>query len=102
MMFKTLDPNLAKLLVKHDEDILTPRAEKRSFAVASTPCPECGGTFRQCTNPVMVFTQEEPLPRVLAECDSCGFTYDPHNGIIVGMGNPAKVRDPFEIPQSED
>jgi hypothetical protein len=101
MQLKPLPPELLRLLVKDEEDILTPRAEKRAFAVGLDPCSRCGGKMQETLNSVHPFTPEEPLPRTLAVCDDCGFSYDPHNGIIVSMGNPAKVEDPFAIPETE-
>jgi hypothetical protein len=101
MRFKVLPPELTRLLTKDEEDILTPRADKRAFAVGLAPCSRCGGKMQQKLNTVQPFTPEEPLPRTFAVCDDCGFAYDPHSGLVVAMGNPAKVEDPFSIPESE-
>jgi rubredoxin len=38
---------------------------------------------------------------MLAECEDCGFVYDPNTGLVLEMGNPARVKDPFAIPTDE-
>ena len=98
MTLKALPPGIANMLCEGETDILTPRAINRAYAITAHPCPRCGGEMKQSLNPAFVFTSDEPLPRTVAECGDCGHTYDPHNGIILKMGDPALADDPFAIP----
>lgn len=99
MQLKILDPTLVRLLVKGEEDILTPRARGREMAISASPCPRCGTELRKSLNVKHVFTPDEPLPRILAECPECGFCYDPHTGIVLETGNPARGNDLYGIPE---
>jgi hypothetical protein len=96
MSFKPLDPRIIRLLTKHEEDILTPRAEKRTAAIATAPCPRCGGEMHQSLNSRHIFTPDEPLPRTLGECKECGYCYDPNSGIVLNVGDPRKSDNLFD------
>jgi len=101
VQLKILDPALTKLLLKDEEDILTPRAAQRDAAISAAPCPRCKGELRRSLNPQHVFTPEEPLARILAECGECGFCYDPHSGLILSTGNPSMGDDLYGIYPEE-
>lgn len=45
-----------------------------------------------------VYSEHDPLPRTMARCVDCGQVLDPGTGIILELGNPAKIEDPFAIP----
>ena len=43
------------------------------------------------------FTNTSTLPRTTARCVDCGHEIDTQTGMVVKLGNPAKVEDPFPI-----
>lgn len=103
MELQPLDPRLLALLIKGEEDILTPRAEKRRSAIEFNPCPRCGSKMQEMLTRGQVFTDGEVLPRTVGTCSSCGYTYDPHSGLVTDTGDPMKTPDdPFKVDISQD
>lgn len=104
MKFQTLDPRLARLLLEGQEDMLTERAEKRRNAIEGAPCPRCYGKLQEVLNDKHPFTDGEILPRILGQCQNCGYTYDPNTGIVVHTGDPreAQMPDPFKIDHGSE
>lgn len=51
------------------------------------------------TNP---YTSDDPLPRQLLCCVDCEHTVDELTGVVVKLGNPANIDDPFKINTDED
>ncbi len=95
-MFKPLPPGLAQRLIRDEVDELTPLAEARNSQLKAIPCKRCGGNMHPEMLPHM-FSPNDPLPRTCAKCVDCGYTVDPLTGIVLAMGNPGKVEDPFKI-----
>lgn len=88
MQFKVMPESVLRYLTKGEEDILTNRSDKRSNAIKAIPCPRCNETLSPSIDIQRPFTPDEPLPRVIAECRSCGYAYDPQNGIVISTGRP--------------
>ncbi len=92
-----MPPGLAARLIADEPDLLTPMAESRLASIKAKPCPRCHGAMHPEIDAARPFTQDDPLPRMLAKCVDCGHTVDQQTGFVVAMGNPAKVEDPFAI-----
>lgn len=46
----------------------------------------------------VAWTSEDALPRFLLRCQECGHLFDPETGLILDMGNAAKIPQPV-LPQ---
>lgn len=101
MNVKTLPQDVLRRLIEKEEDILGPMADADRTARATTPCPRCGGPFHKQFDPQRAFSPDRPLPRAFYRCVDCGYTYDPHTGFVIAMGNPGKVEDPFKLNTAE-
>lgn len=97
MKLKTLPEEVTRELLKFEEDILTPLAERDRTTRATTPCPRCGGHFRKQFDSRRAFSPDRPLARFFYRCFECGYTVDPETGFVIAMGNPAKAEDPFKL-----
>lgn len=103
MELQPLDPRLLALLIKDEEDILTPRAEKRRNAIEFNPCPRCGSKMQEVLSEGQVFTENEPLPRTVGKCSNCDYTYDPHSGLVISTGDARKrAEDPYALGFPDD
>lgn len=95
MRLLTLPLHVRRRLIEHEDDILTPAVAGRSQKY-SAPCPRCGGALHQAMAE-QPFTAGSTLPRNVARCVDCGHEIDTQSGMVVKMGNPAKVESPFPI-----
>ena len=102
MPTKILPKGLAALLIQGEEDLITPRVELEQQIRDTTPCPRCGGHFEKVLDPDRAFSPDRVLPRFFHKCEVCGYTHDPHSGLVIDLGNPAKAEDPFKIDTGED
>lgn len=101
--FKTMPKELVLRLLKDEQDILTPLAEKRSAAIKNTACPRCGSSLHAKLAPLnMVFTPDDPLPRLLGECPECGFSASANTGVVYSTGDARRVTDPLPIIRPKD
>ena len=101
MHLLTLPEHVLRRLLEHETDILTP-AEAARRQKYSAPCPRCRGAMHQhlSENP---FSADSLLPRTVARCVDCGCEIDTQSGVMMKLGNLAKVEDPFpSIKPSED
>lgn len=98
MPFKELDPELAWKSIEGYQNELVPEQRALDSFYRQFKCPRCGGNCRKETlNAVHAFADPETLvPRSVLRCLSCDCLFDPHTGIRLEMGNPAKV--PPDIP----
>jgi hypothetical protein len=99
---KTLPPGLAKRLIQHDADILSPAQEARAVFHETTPCPRCKGALHPALHSPYAFTQGEVLPRTLARCVDCELLLDPATGLILETGNPGKIEQPLPIVRPDE
>jgi len=93
---------MAKRLIQGIQDELTPLAESRTLRIKSMPCPRCGSSMSPQFYAPKVFSEHDPLPRVVAYCQECGATIDPETNIVLDTGDPRRVNDPLPIIRPED
>lgn len=95
MKLRTLPLHIRQRLLQYQEDTLTPECEKQN-SFFEKPCPRCGGALhrRLAERP---FHTTSVVPRLYAQCVDCGCELDTQTGLMVTMGNPAKVEEPFPI-----
>lgn len=100
MKLITLPLEIRRRLLEHEPDTLTPLVEAKNKK-AALPCPRCGGAMHQflAERP---FTSTSILPRTVARCVDCSCEMDMQSGLMVKMGNPAQVEDPFPIIKPKD
>lgn len=95
MRFLTLPLAVRRRLLEHEPDVLTPAVNERAQKYGK-PCPRCGGAMHQ-SMAERAFTAGSMLPRNVARCVDCGCEVDTQSGMMIKMGNPAKVEPPFPI-----
>lgn len=100
MKLFTLPPSITARLLYDEKDTLTPMVEARN-AKASLPCPRCGGAMH-LSLAEKPFTNTSVLPRTVARCVDCSCEMDMQSGLMVKMGNPAKVEEPFPLIKPKD
>lgn len=102
MRFLTLPLATRRRLIEHETDILTPAAAQRSQTYGA-PCPRCKGAMHMAMAD-QPFTHGSVLPRNVARCVDCGCEIDTQSGMMIKMGNPAKVESPIPIidPNKKD
>ena len=98
MQLKCMDPNeIARLLEGH-RDIITPLAEERESFYNSQECPNCQSTsFTRSTNSNIAFRGNDPIARFILDCQDCGCSFDPHSGLVLRIGNRAKLEPTIPI-----
>ena len=94
MHLKFLDPEITAKLLEGHRDALTPASvESEKFYSAQT-CVRCGGSCRKTGDSRTMHTSNDIVPRFYLECLACGCEFNPHNGMIIGLGNIAKAVEP--------
>lgn len=78
-------------------DELTPLAESRTAFIKSMPCPRCRSAMSPQLYTPQVFSEHDPLPRMMAYCQDCGATVDPRTNIVLDTGDPRRVDDALPI-----
>lgn len=98
MSFKELDPELAWKAIEGYVNELAPEQQAADAFYRQFRCKRCSGSCRkEILNSVHAFSDPNSLvPRSVLRCLSCECLFDPHTGILLEMGNPAKV--PPDIP----
>lgn len=71
--------------------MISSRATQRSEAIKAAPCPRCYGEIQEVLNEEQPFFGDEALPRTVGKCSRCGYTYDPHTGLILDTGDGAQT-----------
>lgn len=107
MHFKEMDPNLILDILSKETDILTPLVAADQEIYNDASCPRCGGTTikeRDIANSIEVFEDgsiasksSRPIPKFLCRCVDCECLFDPFSGLLLEMGNVAKVRPRIPI-----
>ena len=96
-MFKTMDPNLIRDLIKDAPDVLTPAAEEEEKFYRNAMCPMCyqRGAKKKIPPPKIIVTPDGPevvespwvdgqlLVQGYANCTHCDTDYDPYTGLIM-------------------
>jgi hypothetical protein len=99
MEFQEMDPEIAWKLIEGYEDELSPAHKVQEAFYRQFTCPRCGrdGLARETISARHAFSDpDSPVPRAGLRCNSCSCLFDPHTGMLVEMGNPAKI--PPDIP----
>ena len=94
MRLKFLDPEITRKLLEGQVDVLTPASEDREKFYASQVCVRCGGSCRKVGDSRTMYVDGDILPRFYLECLACGCEFNPHNGIIIKMGNLRQALEP--------
>lgn len=98
MLYRPLPPDVIHQLLKGHTNELAEMQEKRSSALGRFPCPRCGGAMQAHLHAKpFAPNQQDPLPRRYLQCIECGHEIDEATGVVIKLGNPADVDDPFAI-----
>jgi Zn ribbon nucleic-acid-binding protein len=89
-----IPPEITMKLLEGHEDILTPAAVERERFYTTQSCPRCGGRCRKIGDFRTMWHRGEILPRFYLECLACGCEFNPHNGMIVKLGNVGQAVEP--------
>jgi len=105
MYIREMDPELVwKAIEGYQNELeLAPKALDAFYR--QFRCPRCGSGCRKETIVRHAFADPNTLvPRCVLRCLSCEALFDPHSGIRLEMGNPAKVPPDIAIldPNSND
>jgi hypothetical protein len=94
MILKFMPKEITEKLLEGHEDILTPAVTEREKFYSSQSCPRCGGSCRKQGDSRTMFTDGDMLAKFYLECLACGEVFNPHNGMIIKMGNVGKAVEP--------
>lgn len=77
---------------------LEPELKKMEAFYRQFVCPQCkSGSLTKEYDPRIAFSDPNTLiARAILTCSLCGCSFDPHSGLILRMGNVAKL--PPDIP----
>lgn len=98
MPFKELDAEIAWKAIEGYDNELTPQQRALDAFYRQFRCKRCGSTCRkELASAQHAFADPDTLvPRSVLRCNSCECLFDPHTGMMLEMGNPAKT--PPDIP----
>lgn len=87
-----LDPLLAWKAIEGYQNELGPEQKALEAFYRQFRCPRCGSGCRRETLLNHAFADPDTLgPRSVLRCNQCSALFDPHSGIRLEMGNPAKA-----------
>jgi len=90
--YEELDPELAWKAVEGFTNELSPAVKTQEAFYRQFQCPRCRGGLQKEIDPRHAYSDPDSIvARALLRCSDCGFLQDPHTGIIVEQGNPAKA-----------
>lgn len=97
MPFVEMDPQLIWKAIEGYTNELAPAQKALDAFYRQFRCPRCGA---HCSREMLknhAFADPDTIvPRSVLRCVECKALFDPHSGIRLEMGNPAKV--PSAIP----
>lgn len=98
MPYKELDPEVIFDAIQGHENVLEGEQKKAEAFYRQFICPSCkGAKLTKHFIPEHAFADPNWFAgRATLICDACGCHFDPHSGLILSMGNPAKV--PSDVP----
>jgi hypothetical protein len=95
--FVEMDPGLALAAIQGYQNELDPERKSLDAFYRQFRCKRCDGFCQKEQVPGHVFSDPSVLvPRAVLRCTRCDFLFDPHSGLILELGNPAKI--PPDIP----
>jgi len=99
MPYVELDPEIALAAIEGHQNIFTAEQERADAFYRQFICPSCkGASFSKRFNARHAFADENwHIARATLFCNECGCHFDPHSGLILEMGNPAKVEPSIPI-----
>lgn len=74
--------------------MLSPAVRERDYTIKQSMCPRCRGNLQTRFHPNYMFSPEEILPKSVAVCGECGYSYDPSTGLVLNVGDPSKAMRP--------
>jgi hypothetical protein len=81
--FKELDPETVWSLLKDQENVLKPLADKEQVLFRNSTCPTCGGdSHAEMINARRPFSPGSPLPNKSLKCLACGTEFDPYTRLV--------------------
>jgi hypothetical protein len=98
MPYTELDPEVALAAIAGYENAFEGEQRKMDAFYRQFICPSCkSGSLSKRFLPGHTFADPDHLlARATLVCNECKCHFDPHSGLILEMGNPAKV--PPHIP----
>jgi len=97
MPFVELDPLLARKAIEGYQNELVAEQKALDAFYRQFKCTRCQGPYRRETLVRHAFADPSYLvPRSVLRCTLCEALFDPHSGLQLELGNPAKV--PPDIP----
>jgi hypothetical protein len=92
-----MDPILAWKAIEGYENELAPEQKTLEAFYRQFTCQRCGSSCRREMLLKHAFSDPSYMnPRSVLRCLKCAALFDPHTGILLEMGNPAKA--PPDIP----
>jgi hypothetical protein len=89
--FKELDPVLAAKTIEGYTNELAPEAKTLDAFYRQFRCQHCGGACQKETVPTHAFSDPDTLvPRSCLRCTVCKILFDPHSGLLLEGGEPAR------------
>jgi hypothetical protein len=89
MVFKEMDPDLARKAIEGYENELLPQATALDAFYRQFRCKQCGSACRKEAVRGHVFGGDSLVPRSCLRCLSCSCLFDPHSGLLLDRGNAA-------------
>jgi hypothetical protein len=97
MPFVELDPLAAWKAIEGYTNELSAEQKGLDAFYRQFKCKRCGGNVQKAFNPRHAFSDPEVMnPRALLRCTACKCLFDPHNGVILELGDT--TRTPEGIP----
>lgn len=89
MVFKPMDPALARKLIEGYHNELEPERKSLDAFYRQFRCKKCGSECRKEMVPGHVFADPNVLvPRSCLRCLKCDLLFDPHSNLVVEWGKP--------------
>lgn len=96
--FRVLPASIIRRMLEGTKDELTELAATRMDAIKRTACPRCGSSLHPELAPIeALFTADDPLPKMLGKCPTCGFLVSPETRVVYSTGDARKVDDPLPL-----
>ena len=96
MKFIPMDPEKVLDLIDGHEDVITKRFKTEQDFLNSKQCPRCGSDCRAEAD-VRIAEEGPGTVRYLCRCLGCECLFEPNFGMIIEMGNLAKLEPTVPI-----
>lgn len=99
MIFKEMDPEVARRAIQGHEDVLGPAHRAQEAFYRQFRCPTCNVPMEKEFRSRNAFNGEDLLPRALLRCPLCRYLLEPHSNITLEVGNiiqPPTELDPLK------